>query len=252
MSNEYGSDVDTGVVVEDNAVADMAKISDTNGDSVLEVMDNKEDDSWKYKLKEIDIVPKEANRESFKAFNRLFSCMGDLPTPEQEEILKPILATINGKGFTLRTKDLSFVEEFYTWASTIFSRAEHYLSYKKKGITFKPTLTEVSNDAIAIALEAKKRRFKNTDLEKFKGWQDIAKQMLGLNAHIALGADLETPLSFIILNTPGGEEPGDRIDFDTMGFNVDVLLLAERYNIPTFNINKPGGIKRLEDFVATF
>ena len=248
MSELYGQDPVTPESVEGSIT-----VNDTNGNNIVEVNNAKDDDSWMFKLRDAgDIVPKEANTEAFKTFNRTFAAIGGTPTEEQRILLDPILQKLFALGFTNRCKDIGFSEEFYSWVETKYARNEYFLTYKKKGIKFKPTLTEVDEDAIAIALSAKLTRFPNTDVTRFNTWKDIAKNMLGLNTHISLGADLESPLTFIIFNTPGGEEPGDRIDFDTIGFNVDMLTLAGKYNIPSFNINKEGGLKRLEDFIATF
>jgi len=245
MAETYG---DNPVTVETEDVTKT--ITNVDGDSIVDVKKNEKDDDWMYKLG--DVVPKLANVEGFNNFNRAFTTMGELPSEEQAEKLKPILEKLYTLGFTLRCKDTSFSDEFYSWTAGNYKRNEYYITYKKKGIPFTPLLTEVSMDSIAIALEAKMSKFPNTDIEKVNRWKDMIKQMLGLNAHIALGVNLESPLSFLILNTPGGEEPGDRIDFDTIGFNTDILLLAGKYNIPTFNLNKEGAFTRLEEFINGF
>jgi len=247
MSNEYGQDPIDHSIKEEAAPV----MTNTDGDDIVEVSLNAtaNDDDWKYKLRDVVIIPKEANREGFKTFNRTFTTLGDIPSSEQQEKLKPILNKLYGAGYSLRCKDTKFSEEFYSWTESNYKRSEFYVPYKSKGSSFKPVSESVDNDAIAIALDAKITRFPSFDLEKFKTWKDIGKLMLGLNAHLLFGADLETPISFIILNTPAGEEPGDRVDFDTIGFNLDILLIAQRYNIPTFNLNKEGAFERLEGFV---
>ena len=230
-------------------------IVDSNGENIVEVAGAKkkvdDDTDWMYKLG--PITPSEANVEGFNNFSRVFATMGFLPNEEQQSKLEPILTKLYALGFTNRCKDTGFTEEFYTWTAGRYKRNEFYITYKKKGITFTPIITEVARLAIEIILDARITRFPKTDLERFAASKDIVKQMAGLNTHIALGVNLESPLSFLILNTPNGEEPGDRmIDFDTIGFNSDILYLASKYNIPTFNISKEGSFERLEEFIKTF
>lgn len=241
MSESYGESV-----VEETA----GSITNADGDSVVEVINSTSDTDWMYKIG--NIIPAKANVEGFQTFNRTFAAMGDMPSEAQQEKLKPILAKMFALGFTSRCKDLSFTEEFYTWVSSIYSRNEIFMTYKKKGIKFKPSSEVVTMEAMAIALETKLSKFPNTDVDKVNARKDIAKNMMGLNAHILLGTNLESPLSFLILNTPSGEEAGDRINFETIGFNMDILLLATRYDVPVFNLNKEGSFKRLEDFIDNF
>lgn len=75
-----------------------------------------------------------------------------------------------------------------------------------------------------------------------------AKKLMARNSHQILGADLRTPVDFVVAWTPDGAETEDERGTATGGTG-QAIALASRWGIPVFNFAKPDAGERMRDFV---
>lgn len=71
-----------------------------------------------------------------------------------------------------------------------------------------------------------------------------ARALHARNCFQVLGTDLETPVSFVLCWTPGGEETGADCTKETGG-TATAIRLADRHRIPIFNLQRPCALRRL-------
>jgi hypothetical protein len=83
-------------------------------------------------------------------------------------------------------------------------------------------------------------------------WEDLdrgSRVLHARNCYQVLGRQLNKPSEFLVCWTPDGCESGAMRSRVTGG-TATAIVLAERYNIPRFNLAHEGSPARLTDFLA--
>ena len=70
------------------------------------------------------------------------------------------------------------------------------------------------------------------------------------NAHQILGADLESPVAFVVCWTADGAETARETSRETGGTGTAIRLASKR-DIPVFNLQRPDALERLRVFLTT-
>jgi len=77
---------------------------------------------------------------------------------------------------------------------------------------------------------------------------EYARKLHGRNSFQVLGENLNTPSSFLICWTRDGATSHTERSIKTGGTGT-AISIANHYNIPVFNLNRPKHFKRLSDFI---
>lgn len=72
--------------------------------------------------------------------------------------------------------------------------------------------------------------------------------IVGIQAHLILGAFLKEPLQFLLVYSPDNAETEAECNRDTGRITL-AITLADRLNIPVFNLNKEDAFTRLESLL---
>lgn len=83
----------------------------------------------------------------------------------------------------------------------------------------------------------------------FSRLSDAAKKLMARNSHQILGADLRSPVDFVVCWTPDGAE-SERERTPETGGTGQAIALASRWGIPVFNLARPDALQRIGMFIA--
>ncbi len=88
--------------------------------------------------------------------------------------------------------------------------------------------------------------------EMHPGWKRLdepARALMARNSHQILGADLRSPVDFVVCWTPDGCENGATRTRETGGTG-QAIALADRWGVPVFNLRHgQGALNRIRDFL---
>ncbi|NVZ11741.1 hypothetical protein HW932_21060 [Allochromatium humboldtianum] len=75
-----------------------------------------------------------------------------------------------------------------------------------------------------------------------------ARKLMARNGYQILGADLRSPVDFVVCWTPDGSQTEAERSRLTGGTG-QAIALADRWGIPVFNLARPGALEQLGDLV---
>jgi len=192
------------------------------------------------------------NQDTFSRFTRDYLAYGEAIPENVMDKLNIVLAKIHAKQFTLRAANNrnNPLEEL---AIKSTDRKEFYLPFKFRDLdsSYKVKVSKVDYKAISIGMTIKTNAFPNYTSEKFNNMKDIGKLFTGRDVHQVLGEDLNTPVKFMLMYTPKGEESGDKLDFETVGNAVMLFLLSKAFSIPIYNIANEESLTKLMAYLDT-
>jgi len=166
--------------------------------------------------------------------SKIYSGVGSRNVPpEIIEKIKQIAEFLALRGFTLRSggADGCDYHGFETGCDLVKGKKEIYLPWKgfngsKSQLLFPPEASE-----IAATIHPAWHKLKQG-----------AQKLHSRNVCQCLGYDLKTPSAFLIAYTENGEEKGG---------TRTALVLAQRHNIPVYNLGKQGDLEKLREFCKT-
>ena len=194
----------------------------------------------------------EVDQDTFNRFTRDYLVYGEAIPEAVMDKLNILLARIHSKHFTLRAA-MNRDNPLEELAIKSTDKKEFYFPFKFKDIdsNYRVKVNKVDYKAISIGMTVKLNAFRKYTSDKFNAMKDIGKLFTGRDVHQVLGEDLNTPVKFMLIYTPKGEEAGDRIDFETAGNAVMLLLLAKSFSIPVYNIANEESLVKLMAYLDT-
>ncbi len=152
---------------------------------------------------------------------KYFTGVGSRECPDEiKGIIKVIAAVLAKKGYILRSGAATGSDEsFENGYNLVGGNKEIYLPWQNFNDN-KSELYNVSDEALKMAAEI------------HPAWDKLsqgAQKLHGRNTTQILGKDLNTPSKFVICYTENGE---------TKGGTATAIKLAQKYNIPVYNIGK--------------
>ncbi len=197
------------------------------------------------------VLPLEPDRTVFKKHNRTFMVEGQDVPAEKIEKLTAVLDKLHTQGFTLRSS-ADRMNELDKDVSSKFARKEYYLPWKKFAPDVDAKVEKPNDKARRVSCWLRMTIMRKSDPSVFNDLTGVVRTFISRNTQLILGEDLETPVNFIIVYTPGGEEGDQRVDFKTAKNASYFIQAANILTIPVFNIQNDDAIDRLEKFLSIF
>lgn len=112
------------------------------------------------------------------------------------------------------------------------------------------TVAEPSLKAHKIAAAYKYKKDRDDEgAIKYNSLNETIKKFSGRDVHLLLGSKCAMKVKFLVIYTNDKAEADSEIDFKTTGSASFPIKLANVLNIPVFNLNRPGRIDDLVEFV---
>lgn len=203
------------------------------------------------KKEDMEIIPSDS-----------FTVIGNVSNPNPETLTK-----LEGVLDKFKSKAMKFNynnDERDSVANFVFNKYETFSevilpfkNFNKDNLVSKlddeeiiPTVLEPSNKAHRIA--AAYKYFKERDDEgsiRYNSLNETVKKFSARDVHLLLGAKCAMRVKLLIIYTNDTTEIAKDIDFKTTGSASFPVKLAEVFGIPVFNLNKPGRIDDLIEYV---
>lgn len=191
-----------------------------------------------------------------------FTVIGNVanPNPEVLSKLDDVLVKLKNKAmkFNFNNDERDSVSNYVFGKYETFSEAIlPFKNFNKDNLVSKiddeeiiPTILEPSNKAhrIAAAYKYNKERDDEGSI-RYNSLNETVKKFSARDVHLLLGAKCAMSVKFVIIYTNDTTEVAKEIDFKTTGSASFPVKLAEVFGIPVFNLNKPGRIDDLIEYV---
>lgn len=174
--------------------------------------------------------------------NKIYSGIGARKTPlEVLNQMYDIAGDLACKGYTLRSGGAEGADEFfYKGAGALAGSWEIFLPKER----FRGFISRVFGNGSFVTHEISPEAYKMAEeLLEPSHWANLGEYECfhARNCHQVLGANLDSPVDFVLCWTPGGA---------TTGGTATAIKLARKHNIPVINMATEGWRETLESLLA--
>lgn len=166
--------------------------------------------------------------------SRTYAGIGSRRTPQEAlRLMRKTASRLEELGYTLRSGAADGADAAFE--AGVKERKEIFLPFK--GFNNHPSAYDTpSSGAAEIA---------KLIHPAWGALSETARKLQARNSHQILGADLRTPVEFVVCWTPNGEETEADRTRDTGGTG-QAISLASRWRIPVFNLQREDALSRLK------
>lgn len=169
---------------------------------------------------------------------KVYAGIGSRQTPKVIlTLMKTYAKMLDESGFTLRSGGADGADSAFANAT---NNKDIFLPWKWFN-NVDSCFTEPTDKAMALAKEVH---------PAWKLLSNSARLLMARNCHQVLGINLDYPSDFVLCWTPDGAETEEQTSVNTGGTG-QAIRLANRWNIPVFNLKKDDAIYRLTNHLKS-